>query len=479
MKLVSWKRKLAASLVAAGLLSPAAIAQCTINTNLVSNPSFEMVDTADTGPFTSVRISSGWLDAAGDGDDDYAYPYSSGYSGDPAPPGSGDWHYTGGFATTPGEVQVTQTIDVSTGSCAAEISGGSASYDLSAWFSTYREQDDFSTVRARFLDSGGSEVGTVDIGGAAFLDALPVTGNQTDWGQDVGVGIIPSSTQSVEIQVLSEAGGANHDGYLDLVNFQVSDTLTLPALDISVDRDSGSIVLQNQTGVAVNLSGYSITSGIQAVDPSDATWSSIADNYDADSGGSVDATNVWSELSPPDAFSDLSEGDLSSGLGTTLAAGQSVTLSPGDGWIANPTEDLAFQYISNLEVETGFVTFVGNEGSAFAVGDFDTDGDIDADDWMILRGSQHADLSNERELAAYFQGDLNGDLQNNHTDFVIFASLYDDANGTGSFQDMLENIPEPGGMPLSLAAIGFSFGFWRRRKTSSSSASTEKRGGTR
>ena len=58
MKYLNWKRQLAATLVSLGMLSPAA-AQCTLDNNLVDNPSFETVDAGDIGPFDSVRISSG------------------------------------------------------------------------------------------------------------------------------------------------------------------------------------------------------------------------------------------------------------------------------------------------------------------------------------------------------------------------------------------------------------------------------------
>ena len=41
MKITNWKRKLAASLIAAGLMSPVALHAAPLDTNLVANPSFE------------------------------------------------------------------------------------------------------------------------------------------------------------------------------------------------------------------------------------------------------------------------------------------------------------------------------------------------------------------------------------------------------------------------------------------------------
>ena len=62
--------------------------------------------------------------------------------------------------------------------------------------------------------------------------------------------------------------------------------------------------------------------------------------------------------------------------------------------------------------------------------DFDTDGDIDAQDWGILREGQHRDLSGLSPVGAYLQGDLNGDGANDHSDFVMFQMVLDEAKDT-------------------------------------------------
>ena len=83
MKILNFRKKLVAAFAAAGLLTPGAALAADLNANLIVNPSFENVDEADTGPFTSVRILD-WVDADADEDDTFDYPYSSAYSGDPA-----------------------------------------------------------------------------------------------------------------------------------------------------------------------------------------------------------------------------------------------------------------------------------------------------------------------------------------------------------------------------------------------------------
>ena len=228
-----------------------------------------------------------------------------------------------------------------------------------------------------------------------------------------------------------------------------------PALRLDIDRDDGSLTLVNNTGSAVNISGYQITSGIGAFDPTG--WVSIADNYDGDSGGAVDGTNNWTELTQADAHGDLSEGDLESGGGGSIAQGQSLNLGNAGTWIRTPMEggDIELSYISDGAVVEGILTFGSGSGSfpsPYVSGDFDTDGDIDADDWGILRSNQHADLSALSLAEAYRQGDMTGDGENNHPDFAAFKEAFDGANGAGAFQAMLASVPEPTTVILMLTS---------------------------
>ena len=463
MKNLSWKRKLAGLLAAAGLLSPAAALTADLNANLVINPSFENVEQGETGPFTSVRLLD-WIDSDGDGDDTFSYPYSSAYSGAPAPPGSGDWHFTGGFDTASDQPLVQQEINVGTGASGTLIATGGAAYNLSGYFSSYLAQDDSSSVRAGFLNTSGAEIGFAEVGGLDFVQGtVPLTGGQRDWGQDVAAGLVPAGTASILLQVVSSDADANHDGYVDLVEFQITDELRLPAIDLEIDRDDGGITVSNRTGDPVHISGYSITSAASALDP--LNWLSIADNYDADNGQSVDAVNRWTQLTNPSENTDLSEADLDSGTGTTLLNEQSINLSDAGAWIRNPIEDLVFEYVSDGEVVQGLIAFVGNDGQSFVFGDLDLSGRIDVLDWGVVRDGQHTDMSDLAPLAAYFQGDLTGDHLNNHADFIAFQALFDEANGAGAFAAMLEEVPEPASLILVLMSGLFAAGPLRRLRS--------------
>ena len=231
---------------------------------------------------------------------------------------------------------------------------------------------------------------------------------------------------------------------------------------VTVNRDTGGLTLFNQTGGAVNIKSYSITSAFEALDP--ANWLSIADNYDAGSPGpnQVDAAHNWSELTDPTANGDLSEADLQSADGAALAHTRTVNLGTSAAWIRNPTEDLVFQYISGSQIVQGLVQYTGHGGLPFASGDLNTDGAINTADWTIFRTNQQTNLTSKSLAEAYRLGDLTGDRLNNHADFVLFKTAYDAANGAGAFVTMLAAVPEPSSVLLVLTAGLFSLPLRRR-----------------
>ena len=87
-------------------------------------------------------------------------------------------------------------------------------------------------------------------------------------------------------------------------------------------------------------------------------------------------------------------------------------------------------------------------------GDLDFSGAINALDWVQFRGGQFANMSGLTRGQALALGDLNGDFFNDHADFVLFKTAFEEANGGGSFAAMLA-VPEPGAATLALlAALG-------------------------
>jgi hypothetical protein len=270
MRTYFWKRRFARLLVGCGLLAPSAVFAAPLNMNLVSDPGFEDVDVFDTGPFTSVRLLGAWTDPDGDELDNYSYPYDSNYSGTNPPDGAADYHYTGGFGTSPEEVQISQRIDVSTGPSAGLIAGGNAMYDLSAFFSTYRQQDDASLVRAVFLSSAAAELGSADVGGYDFVgglnEVLLDNGElQRDWELSDIRGRIPVGTAAVEIQIIAEDADVNHDGYVDLVNFTIVQPADLNGDGIVNAADIDELYRNLGGGPAFDLNADGSVNGVDVV----------------------------------------------------------------------------------------------------------------------------------------------------------------------------------------------------------------------
>jgi len=145
----------------------------------------------------------------------------------------------------------------------------------------------------------------------------------------------------------------------------------------------------------------------------------------------------------------------------TVPGVNALSLYGADGWPSEPAR----------------VYFGGDDGTAFKdfsvtlstpnmiLGDLNNSGTITADDWVILRSNQHANLSALTFAEAYVRGDLTADKANNHADFALFKALYDAANGVGAFAAMAGNVPEPSGMIVMLAAVLAAFPSARRARS--------------
>jgi hypothetical protein len=176
----------------------------------------------------------------------------------------------------------------------------------------------------------------------------------------------------------------------------------------------------------------------------------------------VDAAHSWTKLTTAGTHTDLSEADLQTGLGATIASNQTINLGNGD-WIPTSHEDLVFKYIANGVIHTGVVGYTGNNDSPYAIGDLNVDGVINVADWVILRTNQLSNLSSLSLTQAYRLGDVTGDKISDHADFVAFKAAYDAVNGAGSFVAMVASIPEPTTSILILAAGSIALPVVRRR----------------
>lgn len=228
---------------------------------------------------------------------------------------------------------------------------------------------------------------------------------------------------------------------------------------MTIDRGTGEIAFSTLSGTLENVVSYTLGSGAGALDATG--WTPVDGRLDSPDGdGTFDADDDW--LAAVGSEFSLSEQVVSE----TPGDGGSVTttgISLGGAWSPSPLEDVTATVIVNdggelrpLAIEVAYT------GAAIVSGDLDGDGDIDADDWAMFKLGQGVVNGGMTALEAYRLGDLDGNFDHNFFDFDLFADAFDLANGTGSFQALLQGVPEPSSAAVLIFAIGFS-AFGRRR----------------
>ncbi|TWT75658.1 hypothetical protein Pla123a_31680 [Posidoniimonas polymericola] len=227
-------------------------------------------------------------------------------------------------------------------------------------------------------------------------------------------------------------------------------------LQFVVDRDTGVGTFTNELAIQ-NIVAYSISSAAGAIDT--ANWASVADNGDADSGGSIDADDVW-QLGATINSTEISETDPIGGGGPDDGFGVGADVSLGALWTKSPFEDLTvsvttFDGISEATFELP-VTFTGNGGAGFSRSDLDVDGDIDADDYATLMANHLQTLAGTTAVETFPFGDIDGDLDNDFSDFRLFKNDFIAANGAAAFA-ALGAVPEPStALLVGLSAFGLT-----------------------
>jgi hypothetical protein len=224
MKINNWCKKLSATLVAAGLVSPAAVHAANLGQNLVVNGTFENVDLATTGAYNSPLV----LDWTGPNLFAYSHDGSASstgvvpdYADGADPPGAGHWYFTPNNAGALTDVHdpgvYFQDIAVNSGDTAIAIAAGTATYSLEAWMSSYLNDTDFANVLAEFRDGASAVIGS------ALISDTADAGPNNVWSLVSTNGTVPVGTESVRISLYGTrtAGGAGADGYTDNVEFVI------------------------------------------------------------------------------------------------------------------------------------------------------------------------------------------------------------------------------------------------------------------
>jgi len=460
------KKQLTAAVVTGGMLFSGAANAA----NLVVDGGFEGDNTA-AGPWGAYGtythdyggLSGPDLDLIGTLTD---YGFNDNISGDPGLV----FHGVGTGAT--------QTVNLVNADLTAQnIIDGEGRFEFSAWLTACC--NDLPKVTATF-DTGAnvslnrgiitSQKTTADIlvnpGGPDNATSQGVTtdAERRFWALYEIQGIIPTGATSVTIAVEdgradaaaagASTGGNGNDNYADIVIFDaVQSTVSVfdEFMKASVNLDTGQISIVNGTGVSQMIKGYSILSDSGALNESNASF--LADS-DSD----------WIQFSAGGATGDLSEGHLS-----TDSFGVGTAHSLGDGSWAKyfGSDDITFQYLDGSgDLINGAVEYVGTtQTTPFDKGDLDFDGDIDRDDWIVYVGGLGTDLSGMTVAQAYADGDLNGDLVNNHGDFKEFKSLFEASNPLQSFEAMVASVPEPTSVALVMFGLVGLVGVSGRRSS--------------
>ena len=146
------------------------------------------------------------------------YTYSANYT-QPGPAGSGQVYLR---PYSPNQT-VSQVVSLTRAITTAQIDGSQGHYTSSAWFCTYKGQNDYSDLTLQFLDEFQSPIGSpVALGGATFVAALPGGNDLRAWGQDTKSGLVPPGARYASITTVSYAMSGLPDGYVDLVSLDVT-----------------------------------------------------------------------------------------------------------------------------------------------------------------------------------------------------------------------------------------------------------------
>jgi endonuclease/exonuclease/phosphatase family metal-dependent hydrolase len=202
--------------IASGLLQPLARA-AELDVNLVVNAGFEDVDTNVTaGQYNAPRIA-GWSTTA-NGLFAYSHDGSGGVPdfANGGPLATGGSYYFSPNASTPDITaagQAFQVVDLSQGDAAARIAQGQAAFSLRGAFSSYASDGDRGALQVDFLDGNSGVLASARIGDR----------NPTAWSEHGISGAIPAGTTAARVSLLSSAVAGGPDGYIDQVDFRVSD----------------------------------------------------------------------------------------------------------------------------------------------------------------------------------------------------------------------------------------------------------------
>lgn len=216
---------------------------------------------------------------------------------------------------------------------------------------------------------------------------------------------------------------------------------------LEIDRSTGAATLVNLQA-SFTMASYNMTSAAGGL--STTGWVSISGNKDVNGNGSFDPNDDWTIEAATNT--QLKETELD-GDGAQLGS-----VSLGNAWFKSRYEDVAMtidELLPDLSVRTVPipVVFTGGIGQAAARSDLNMDGSVNISDWTIFKTNHLVSMTGLTDAQSWVIGDLDGDQDNDFSDFRLFQGDYDAANGIGAFAAMISAVPEPSAFLLLFAGL--------------------------
>jgi len=332
------------------------------------------------------------------------YTYSANYT-QAGPPGSGQV-YLRPYNDSLGSQTVSQVDSLTRAITPAEIDSSNGRYTISAWFCTYKGQNDYSDLTLQFQDQYQFPLGDpVALGGAAFVAALPGGTDLRAWGQDTRTGVVPVGARYASITTTSHAMVNLPDGYVDLVSLDV----VAGSVPIQLTR---AMPLDGATGISPGVApNVVLADGTSVLDPNSVQF--WFDDAPVTPVIQKDGAETTVQYAPPGVLASASTHSYS------------VAFNDSGGATPNTTNDYSFTVAPYINVTLGTPLYFENfdelaEGSlptGWSVQNFtDSDlpwldlNDFHSDsylDWVVISRSTLSNLFNVIPDGDYFPATLN------------------------------------------------------------------------
>jgi hypothetical protein len=279
-------------------LTPAGPAPAGFGHNLIFNGDAEYNRGFNSN--STQQYAAGWDDPGPGGITLVNYLAGNGFPApsDPGPPNRGNNFFSGG---TNAVSTMTQRLDVS--NLAGSIDGGGVNFNLSGWIGGYSSQNDTATVIAHFLNAANSEIGSAQIAPVTAADR----GNLTKLLFRQQLGLVPTLTRSINIELTATRSTGENDGYADNLSFLL--TVIIGFGDLNLDGVINTADWQQfRAGQANNMTGFTAAQALSAGDLNGDFLNNHADfvlfksAYDAANGAGAFAAMLASVPEPTTAM---------------------------------------------------------------------------------------------------------------------------------------------------------------------------------